>query len=186
MDPRHVGVRVKAADAAAKQPPAAPASHARAPTYSIQARETGRSHCAHQTHRELEPGRGRRPGTLQPPTTPHWTHPAHNQRGMAHYAGVCVWLLHQKELQETSGAMATTRDAPVAPVHSPVLPRHRPPEAPRPPPPSPQWGAAEWRKAAALSPPHPEDVMLGVLRAGPSPLTHHLPTPCRAPGTVTR
>ncbi|KAG0719107.1 hypothetical protein GWK47_051183 [Chionoecetes opilio] len=86
------------------EPPAAPASPCTCLPSLQQLKAQARRAAAHALTRhteELEARKGRRPGTLQPPTTTHWTPLSNNPGQMAHFLqrvrlGYCT----REELQE--------------------------------------------------------------------------------------
>ncbi|KAG0706165.1 putative RNA-directed DNA polymerase from transposon BS [Chionoecetes opilio] len=108
----HVGVRGnKAADVAAKRA-------ARGPNVTMHVPPSLQQPTAPTRHTESwSQGRGRRPGTLQPPPTTHWTPPSNYPGQTVHYCSVCVWATApERSCRKTlKGKSATTAgSSPVA------------------------------------------------------------------------
>ncbi|KAG0721984.1 hypothetical protein GWK47_045319 [Chionoecetes opilio] len=85
------------------EPPAAPASPCTClPAYSSSRRRARRAaaHCVTRHTENWRPGRGRRPGTLQPPTTPTGRHPATTQGRWRLLQRVRLGYCTREELQE--------------------------------------------------------------------------------------
>ncbi|KAG0728225.1 hypothetical protein GWK47_032946 [Chionoecetes opilio] len=131
------------------------------------------AHCAHQTHRELEARKSRRPATPR----------ADGALLQRVRLGYCT----REELQEDfRGQVCDHCEMPTRRplVHYLLSCPATPPEArPGPRRPACRWGLLSGRegRAALMVPPHPErrDVG-GAASSAPSPLIHHVPTPCRA------
>ncbi|KAG0725788.1 hypothetical protein GWK47_037927 [Chionoecetes opilio] len=151
-DPSHVGVRGnEAADAAAKRAASGPSVTMHVPpkpTAAQGAGETGRSTLRSPDTPRVEARKRQAAGTLQPPTTTHWTPPSNNPGQMAHYCSVCVWATApERSYRRTSrGKCATTaRCTPVAHWCTTSCPAPPPPPEARPGPrrPACRWGAAD-------------------------------------------
>ncbi|KAG0711430.1 hypothetical protein GWK47_002290 [Chionoecetes opilio] len=180
LDPQpRRGPSNEAADAAAKRAASGPSVTMHVPPSLQQLKAQARraaAHYAHQTHRELEAGRGRRLVRCSHRLPPHWTPPSNNPGQMAHYCRCGVWATApERSYRGLRGQvcdhceMHTRRPLVHYLLSCPATAPLRPGPAPAAQPAGGGLLSGREGRAALMVRHTPRDVMLGVLRAAPPP-----------------